>query len=289
MTSSVPLVQLMHQLSGTSWQPVGTLFTVDGTMYPGAPGTPAPYAGFASDIAWGLMTVADGLWNWTPIAYPAAVFPMQNSVNAGRANLVAAIQQTPIGWPIVLSGYSQGAMAVDQCWVGDFLNPAGVLHNRLSDVKAVFNYGDPQRAPGVARGNELAGIPLPPPVDGQVTGGIAGPLCLTADQTPDFFFSTALPGDLYADAPVGANPWSAEAKVGTIETSIFNVIQQATFLDVLSIAKALFVPIATVEAIINGLVFFTAGTNAPHWQYGPYVGAAVSWMVNEGLSLLSAA
>jgi hypothetical protein len=289
VTSSIPMVQLMHQLDGTTWNPVGTLFTVDGTVYPGAPGIPLPYAGFASDIAWGLMTVADGMWLWDPIAYPAAVSPMGASVSVGRANLVASIMATPAGWPIVMSGYSQGAMVVDQCWVGDFLNPSGVLHNRLGDVKAIFNYGDPMRCPGVSNGNALAGIPVPGESNGQVTGGIAGPLCLTAAQTPDFFFSTNLPGDLYGSAPVGANPWTAESKVGAVETNIFNIVQKATFLDIISIAKDLLTPIATVEGIINGLVFFSAGQNAPHWQYGPYVGAAVGWMVDTGLSLIGQA
>jgi hypothetical protein len=285
MTSSVPLVRLMHQLNGTVWNPVGTLFTVDGTGYPGAPFAPWPYAGFASDIAWGLMTVADGMWLWNFIEYPAAISPMQGSVNIGRANLISSIQSTPVGWPIVLSGYSQGAMVVDQCWVGDFLASDGVLHNRLDDVQAIFNYGDPQRCPGVANGNLLAGIPIPGEADSQVTGGIAGEADLTADQTPDFFYSTALPGDLYASCPVGSNPWSKESKVGRVETNIFQIVQQASVLDVASLAKDLFTPIATVEAIINGMVFASAGVNAPHWQYGGYVGAAVEWMVERGLQL----
>ncbi len=293
MTSSIFMVPVMNQLSGTVWKPVGTLFTVDGTAYPGAPFAPWPYAGFASDIAWGLMTVADGMWLWNAIEYPAAVVSMQKSVNVGRANLVNQILQTPLGWPITLAGYSQGACVTDQCWLGDFLAADGVLHDRYlhGDLKAIFNFGDPQRCPGVANGNLLASIPIPGVADGQVTGGIAGPGAagvpadLTAAQTPPFLYSYALPGDLYASCPVGVNPWKSESKVGKVETNIYHIIMKPGFWNVIDIAKDLFTPVATVEAIANGLTFAAAGMNAPHWQYGPYVGSAVGRMLQIGLSL----
>ncbi len=294
MTSSLPMVRLMHQLDGTSWYPVGTIFSVDGTLYPGAPGPPWPYAGFASDIAWGLMTVADGMWLSDFIAYPATVGSMQSSANIGRGNLTTAIMNTPLGWPIVLAGYSQGAIVTDQCWLDDFVNPKGVLHDRYlnGDLKAIFNYGDPLRAPGVANGNLLAGIPLPKHLDGVVTGGIGGPMDLTPAQTPPHLFSCALDGDLYACCPVGSNPWghnwlgsSKEAAPGKVGTGIFNVIMHANFWNVIGVAKDLGHPIAMVEEIVNGLTFAAAGPRAPHWAYGPYIGAAVGWMVELGLSL----
>jgi intein/homing endonuclease len=128
--------------------------------------------------------------------------------------------------------------------------------------------------PGIANGNLLAGIPLPTKLDGVVTGGIAGPADLTPQQTPDFLYSFALDGDLYACAPVGENPWENEAAPGRVETGIYDIVQQATFIDVVAIAEDLLVPVGTVEAIINGLTFAAAGANAPHYRYGPYVPVA---------------
>lgn len=218
------------------------------------------------------------LIDWRAIDYPAAVFPMGPSVQEGRQNLVQAIQSRP--GPLVLSGYSQGAMVVDTVWCFDFLSPAGVLHNRIDDVKAIINFGDPMRCPGIAHGNELVGIPMPTHLDGYLTGGIAGPACLTPEQTPSFLYSIALDGDLYACAPIGTDPWTAEADVGMVETGIFNIVQQPTFWNVVEVANDLKVPLATVEAIINGLVFAAQGPAAPHWQYGPYVPAAARFIAS---------
>lgn len=215
----------------------------------------------------GLATVAPA--RWYPINYPAALFPMAPSVQAGREALVGAIRSAP--GTVVLCGYSQGAIVTGVVWSQDILAPTGVLHDRLGDVAAVFNFGDPLRCPGIANGNLLAGIPLPVDLDGVVTGGIAGPADLTPEQTPAFFYSFALDGDLYASAPVGPDPWTAEAPAGRVETSIYNVVQQATVIDVAAVAADLLTPVATVEAIINGLTFAAAGANAPHFRYGPFV------------------
>ena len=44
---------------------------------------------------------------------------------------------------------------------------------------------------------------------------------------------------------------------------------------VVEVAADLLTPVATVEAIINGLTFVAAGANAPHWHYGPFVPTVV--------------
>lgn len=259
------------------------LFTVGGTFEAG----PADPNQFPVQVAQrlaptGWQIVADKLdglatvppVRWFPINYPAALYPMAWSVQAGRETLVGAIRSAP--GPIVLCGYSQGAIVTGVVWAQDILAPGGVLHNRLGDVLAVFNFGDPLRCPGIANGNLLAGIPLPIDLDGVVTGGIAGPADLTPAQTPALFYSFALDGDLYASAPVGPDPWTAEAPVGRVETSIYDVVQQATAIDVAAIAADLLCPVALVEAIINGLTFAAAGANAPHFRYGPYVPTVVA-------------
>ena len=176
----------------------------------------------------------------------------------------------------MLCGYSQGAIVTGVVWSQDILAADGVLHGRLADVAAIFNFGDPLRCPGIANGNLLAGAALPADLDGDVTGGIAGPADLTAAQSPDFLYSFALDGDLYASAPVGPDPWRDEAATGRVETGIYNVVQEATFIDVVEVAADLLTPVATVEAIINGLTFAAAGANAPHWHYGPFVPTVVN-------------
>jgi hypothetical protein len=257
------------------------LFTVGGTGQAGPTDPnqfPVQVARRLAPSGWQIVAdKLDGLATippvtWVPIDYPAALYPMAPSVQKGRENLVAAIRAAP--GPFVLCGYSQGAIVTDVVWSQDILADDGVLHGRLPDVAAIVNFGDPLRCPGIANGNLLAGIPLPTELDGVVTGGIAGPADLTPDQTPDFLYSFALDGDLYACAPVGKNPWTAEAPAGRVETSIYDIVQQATVLDVAAIAEDLAMPVGTVEAIINGLTFLGAGANAPHYRYGPYVAVA---------------
>lgn len=60
----------------------------------------------------------------------------------------------------------------------------------------------------------------------------------------------------------------------------FNIVQEPTFEDVVAVAGDLLVPIATVQAIINGLTFAVQGTGAPHWQYGPFVPRVAEHIAN---------
>lgn len=279
-------------------QPV--LFTVNGT---GAPGPFDP--GFAGDMGRAMTPTPeqvfcdklDGIdteaaFFWQPIGYPAAVFPMQESQLAAQnelSRLFGVHEQSglcPPGTPVALSGYSQGAIAVAQFWRDHILNPAGQHHNRLADVVGIVQFGDPLRCPGIAHGNEIAGLPAPSIHDGQVTGGIAGPDCLTPEQTPDFYVSCALDGDLYAAAPVGSNPWTAEPEVGCLETRIYDFVVHGTWdafmANVGDLADIFRQPVDTIiaaaQAIFNGMTFFAAGTNAPHWQYQCMFPAVADWL-----------
>jgi hypothetical protein len=276
------------------------ILTVNGTGDP-APDSTMGFSGLLGSIVGGLnpweivANQISGLsnpvtpWNWMGIGYPAALINMQTSVNNARAQLQAALgAPTPTNWyggpvyqgpifdsgPFALSGYSQGAIATGQCFQKDILDPGGVLHNRLADCLSVVNFGDPLRCPGIANGNSYQGLPVPGTTDGFITGGIGGPIDLTAAQTnapnslgDPIVMSYALPGDLYAAAPVGSSPWTNEADPGKVGTSIYNVILHATFIDVISVAGDLFVPVGMVEEIINGIGFLAAGNAAPHWQY----------------------
>lgn len=271
-----------------------TLLTVNGT------GIPDPFGpGFAADCGRGTTNLWNDLyaqfvgsnaanaWYWQPIGYPAAVAPMGPSVDAGVAEVLTQIDRRPTG-TFGMAGYSQGSLVVNTVWRDHLLT--GSHRHRLNDCIAIVNFGDPMRCPGIARGNEYAGIPTPKKLDGFVTGGIAGSGDLTSEQTPPWLLSFALDGDLYASAPVGDNPWSnaAASKVGHDETLIFSLIQKmdaTSFMDIVTeIADVALLPmthlIPIAQAIFNGLTFFGAGTNAPHWKYDP--APAIDWLEKRG-------
>ena len=258
-----------------------TLLTVNGTGVTMWDGPPADTA----------RALGDERWLWQPIGYPSATLNMLASRQAGEQELVRQILLHP--GKIVLAGYSQGALITGTVWRDHILNPTGDLHHRLGDVSAIIHWGDPMRCPGIARGNQFAGLPMPSNLDGQTTGGIAGPDCLTAEQTPDFLLSFCNNGDLYAAAPVGADPWHAESEVGKVEKLIYDIIQQATFLDVMAVAgeilKAVFMPMAylipLIQAIANGILFFGAGMNAPHYHYP--IDGAVGYLRQRSAAILA--
>lgn len=95
-------------------------------------------------------------WTGVKINYPAASFPMLNSIGSGVANTVNAINALPKGTPFALGGYSQGA-AVMSFVLKNHLQSnagtpsAGVLPNitsRYGDLKAGVMFGNPCRQAG---------------------------------------------------------------------------------------------------------------------------------------------
>lgn len=179
--------------------------------------------GFACEL--GDVVVDCGAWDINiKVAYPAAAFPMGPSVRAGIANTIAVLRGVPRG-KLALMGYSEGALVMNHVWRDCILNPSGELHHLLPDVVAIVLFGDPMRAPGICNGNLHAGFPIPRPLDGVTTGGIAGPDDLTAQQTPPFLMSCNNDGDLYGAAPVGDRPRAQETGVGHDETLIYNLVQ----------------------------------------------------------------
>lgn len=267
-------LQVQNALDGVATDPRITFFTVNGT------GVDC-WTGFPADIG---RQLDDEKWYWQPCAYPAATFPMGPSVQAGVNELVNQINQHP--GKFVLSGYSQGAIVTSTVWRDYLLNPNGALNKagRLKDCIGIVNFGDPLRCPGIANGNAYAGQPLPAELDGTTTGGIAGPDCLTPEQTPSFFMNFANDGDMYACCPVGPNPWNAEQQVGYDETLIYSIIQNITVSDVVAVIaevfKVIFDPwtelVPLIEAIYNAGLFFAQGMSSPHFTY--QTDAAVRWL-----------
>lgn len=256
--------------NGVHWKPAATLITVNGT------GVPDPFGpGYPADLGRALTSIDEGMYDWQPIWYPAMVYPMRDSVEEGRQEVVRQIKRRAPGTKLVLCGYSQGALAVNAVWRHDLLAPSGQLHSRLDDVAAIITYGDPQRCPGIARGNTFAGQPVPKKLNGYVTGGIAGPDCLRPEETPEHYLSFANYGDLYAAAPVGAEPWKHQTQVGYNQTLIYEAVMDFTGEDLVDlareIAEVILMPylnlVPLVQAIWNGLTFAVQGPRAPHWTY----------------------
>lgn len=304
---------ISFQASGIYYRPAGFIVAVEGTMYPGAPAPPVPeindgtgfWAGFSSGIVGGLTNMSDGLWKSALTGYSAAVIPMGPSVQAGRQATIVLIRQLASWWlaqygsydglAILLTGYSQGAMVTGFVWSQDIWATDGVLHDLLPFVYRVYQFGDPFRTPGIAHGNELAGLPAPPDVDGVTTGGIGGHLDLTVEQTnyqaPDgkpVMCSCANIGDLYTDCPVGDTPQTSVAPAGNAEYLIFNMVQNPSFGSILEIATALKQPIGAIEAVVNGLKFVAVST-APHMQYYPQMLACINDALVLGQGLQAAA
>lgn len=309
MTSSL-FVNIRAEANGKVYQPAGAIFALEGTVYPGAPNPPSfitddgngYWCGFASGVVGGLANVADGLWASPGVGYPAKTTPMWPSLQIGRANLGAAVNQyandyhkrygTYDGLVIIGSAWSQGVMAWLQWFFNDVLPPTGAHHYLLPYIYRIYCFGDPFRCPGIAHGNELAGMPMPGKVDGQVTGGIAGPLDYTPDQAnlkaPDgnwLIYSFVNPNDLYADAPCGADPWHGEPSVGEVEYLFFKIVMYERWQDYLRLATLLGKPVGDIEALVNTAEFFGAGQNAGHYTYGDAMLAAINDALALGNSL----
>jgi hypothetical protein len=305
-------VDVAAQMNGTPYSPVGAIFPVEGTVYPGAPNPPSfitsdgngYWCGFASGTAGGLANTQDGLWasptyplGWTPnfcgVGYPAVTTPMWPSVQTGRANLNISLGTYATsyykatgsyeGMRILGSAWSQGVMVWAQTLFLDILPTTGTLHYLLPYIYRMYWYGDIFRCPGIAHGNDLAGIPLPPKLDGQTTGGIGGPLDYTVAQAnllaPDgkfLIYSFVNQNDLYADSPCGDTPWTSLPSAGSVEYLFFQLIMQPSLTLFIKLATLLGKPIGDVEALVNTGEFFGAGNNAGHYQYYPGMDAAIA-------------
>ena len=251
-----------------SWSPDGkhAIYTAQGTG-------PTPWDNNFGNLAaeCGSDARVAPYYTWLAIDYPAQTFPMGPGIDAGVKDLVNQISNREGKFALV--GYSQGAIITCRVWRDEILNPNGQLHDRLGDIFAHVTFGNPMRCPGIAHGNALVPYDLPMPLDGYVTGGIAGPDDLTPWQTAPWHMDFAHDGDMYAAAPVGADPWSNESPVGRAETSIYNIMMLKFFGQdtiIPEIGEILIDPvpslIAVVEGLINTIGFFGAG-QVPHTIY----------------------
>jgi hypothetical protein len=241
----------------------GTLFTVAGTAA-------NMWQGYPADVG----RAVEDTWFFQPVNYPAAAFPMANSVQSGRAELKRLIRERP--GKIALAGYSQGAIVTSLTWLKDIANPKGELHDRLGDVVASVTFGNPCREQGKANGNKLAGIPIP---EGR---GISDTLM---SDTPDWWLDFAHGGnapqgrDIYTDVP--------DDDTGEHMTSIFKLVQNVSgffgyngLLEQLTEASTnpLVELPALLRAVYFGGAFITARPFAtyPHCNYD--IGPAIKFL-----------
>lgn len=292
--------QLRAAKNGMPWQPAGGVFAIEGTVYPGAPGPVTPitdnddegwWAGFASGTIGGLINVADGLWYVESVGYPAVTTPMWPSAQIGQHNLGLAIKAFADEYkasfgvypPMCVVAWSQGAIASDLLWSVDILPADGYLHYLLPYIYRIYNYGDPLRAEGLSLGDTAAGLPGPGTQDGKPTAGIGGPQDLTAAQTlvkaPDgvnVILSFNNKGDLYGAAP------SYSTATGKVEYSFFqDIMKPGLFTIVGGFMGDILHVVGDVKAAANAIKFFSAGQNAPHFQYWP----AMNWVINDLVQL----
>lgn len=125
------------------------LFTVHGTGQPDPVGEGLP-ANTAREVL--------DLYRWQPIGnYPAATFPMWNSIIQGVEELVKQMLEkldAPDAPDAALAGYSQGAVVVAYVLKHEVINPKGRLHKFLGRIKKVVFWGNPMRQQGIAAFDE---------------------------------------------------------------------------------------------------------------------------------------
>lgn len=216
---------------------IGTLFCCQGT---GA----TMWQGYPADVG---IAVKD-VWYFQPVGdWPAKAFPMQPSVELGRASLKKLIRNRP--GKIALAGYSQGAMVTAMTLKHDILNPRGELHDRKDDVIAAVAWGNPCRELGVAHGNRQMGMPIP---EGR---GIADD---RLENTPPWWYDYAHGAnsgrgrDIYTDTPDDAT--------GENMTAIYRAVQRLSGLlgpDSLTeqIAEMIKRPASEIPAALRAIYF----------------------------------
>lgn len=225
-----------------------TIFTVAGTGADWMVGYPA-------DIA---RAMDPAIYQWQPVGYRAATYPMGASVSEGERELVRLIGLPHLPQDFVLVGYSQGAIVTSRTLRRILQGDLRALKPRL---KAVVNIGNPMRE----RGHTFPG--------GADPGGHGlDPRCLT--ETPEWVYELAAKGDIYCCAS-GTDDKQANDNMTAVYKMVMGeglsaftgendiVEQLAEFgLNPLGNSKSMF------RAIASGIGFVAGNPpTAPHVEY----------------------
>lgn len=192
-----------------------------------------------------------------PIGYPAAVFPMESSVEAGEAELVRQMRLHLDPNPAVkfiLIGYSQGAVVTSR--ILKRMRTAGDLNAYLDRCIAGVTFGNPLREAGHFTGATDPG------------GHGLDPDCLKG--TPTWWHDYATEGDIYT---CGAG---VEGDVMEYMTAIYLAVMGHLLTGRDNLAEQLFELFTNpfgeapdvMKAIASGWGFVTANPpTAPHIEY----------------------
>ena len=176
------------------------LLTIHGTGVPMDFGPPA-------DVA----RAVGRYYDWQPVGYPAAVFPMRPSVDAGVVEGLRLLDEVkPPDQEWALEGYSQGAVVAVKIY--QHLKATNSRH--LKTLKAAVTWGNPCREQGVAHGNRRYGWPMPDPN----SSGIAH-ASERMVNTPDWWLDFVNVGDIYTDTPRGRH-----ADIGEDMTMVYQIV-----------------------------------------------------------------
>lgn len=300
----MPQIRAME--TGEIWHPVGGLFALEGTVYPGAPFDPIPltdnhydgeqWCGFASGTVGAVMNIEDGLLHCECVGYPALTANMGASAAIGADNLAIRIDTfaksyfAAFGYwpPVWIVTWSQGAWAFALFWRNYVVPETAPLHYLIDYIFSSYNYGDVFRTSEISRGNDYSGLAGPGKEDGEITGGIAGPEQLTQAETNIIckfdgryvIKSFNRNGDLYGAAPMGKAPVtkSSMPESGKVEYSFFQMIEKTGFFVIVSgFMGDLIHVIGDVKAGWNAAKFFSAAQNAPHFKYWE----EMTWVAND--------
>lgn len=232
------------------------LFTVAGTYADWMFGYPA-------DIA---RRVLD-LYQWQPIGYPAAAFPMQDSINKGVEELRKQIRIfLPRGSARqgAFCGYSQGGVVVSSVLKHDIMDPAGEFHYLWEQKRITkgVTLGNPDRELGKANGNKAAGWPVP---EGR------GITFDRLENTPDWWYDYAHGAnspwgrDIYTDVPVGDTGDNMSSVWPIVASVDFSVLFKRIF-EMFADPTPQFM--SAVWAVVYAGAFFTANPpTLPHVNY----------------------
>ena len=231
-------------------QPVDTrpmLFTVCGTGVPW-------WVGPDADVA----RAVESRWLWQPVGYPAAPFPMNKSVQAGRIELNRLFE---LHRPRIekhgaaLIGYSQGAIVICETWMDDILE--GRLRWADNSILKAVTFGNPMREMG-----KVWPDPGAPPAS-PTSRGIADRLMV---DTPTWWKDFAHAGDIYTAVHGDAGEWkSAIYKVimgARLMQGPDSILAQVMELTAAPATEA----VAAMQAILAAGMFFGKGTG-PHVNY----------------------
>ena len=193
---------------------------------------------------WFSQNLNADFFQWVPVPYQADLYPMNQSVAQGVANLIGAINSIP--GPFILVGYDQGATIISDVY--DQIR-TGSLQARRPDLLAGLAFGNPRRQPGVT-------FPMCPDPGGHGVQGWE----LLQDCEP-LWWEFAAPGDLICT--------NHDTVPGSNNEAVYQLIYNS-YNGILSPLAALLTgAITNAEILLQNFLdlFYGVVTNSAHGLY----------------------